>query len=582
MEHKHYVGAAHSFEVVTAKDPVAGEYVRPDVTILKTFFIDDTVNANDWQATGEGLKQDAAELPGVPLVLQEDLEHPKFSVQQFFDRGTIFDYEVDETNKKIIVYVRITDPKIVDRIKSGELEYVSPAVIPRGNESLSNINGVDVLSRTLPIHLAIVGNPAYGKEKAKMTHMCSGDGEQCYHRLKMMTANVDKIIKREHELLDQGIPEDEVHEIIKKEFGKVAHNTGIKSKLRMAEGIPQLEQIPFIKKMVASLQKTQSLINQIQQKSYYPIHNGQEGYWVASKDQDVFVARGQPITDALIDQCGCTKLAAEEKNQKGRWITVRGTHIFIPDGEDIDKVVKEHFKDKQEKTRKPENRFKPKDTPEKTDREIVDELSSIYPSLTKKRVEENLKLYKELKPKLEKTNQDLQASLKKDLPQGATITGRVKKPYSAIEKVGRKPKYKDISDLQDSVGVRAMYKDITSVKEAMKIIKANYIVVDEDDYITKPKDDGYRSYHAIIKDKETGVESELQLRTENENTYADWAHHIYKPETTKMRAFVKENQDLVTDYQLRMSDYIYDLDLGKKVKKPECPPKIKEIDLCLE
>jgi len=96
--HKHYVGAAHSFEIVKNTDATAGQYVRPDVTILKTFFINDKVNVNDWQATWEGLKEDAKELPGVPLVLKEDLQHPKFSVQEMFDRGTIFDYDIDEEN----------------------------------------------------------------------------------------------------------------------------------------------------------------------------------------------------------------------------------------------------------------------------------------------------------------------------------------------------------------------------------------------------------------------------------------------------------------------------------------------------
>ena len=68
--HKHYIGAAQSFEIILPKDPKY-DY-RPDVTILKTFFIDDTLNENDWRATWEGLKLDAEELPGIPLVLQED------------------------------------------------------------------------------------------------------------------------------------------------------------------------------------------------------------------------------------------------------------------------------------------------------------------------------------------------------------------------------------------------------------------------------------------------------------------------------------------------------------------------------
>ena len=45
LAHKHYVGQAHSFEILN-QDPI-----RPDVTILKTFFIDDTVNENDWHQT---------------------------------------------------------------------------------------------------------------------------------------------------------------------------------------------------------------------------------------------------------------------------------------------------------------------------------------------------------------------------------------------------------------------------------------------------------------------------------------------------------------------------------------------------
>ena len=75
--------------------------------------------------------------------------------------------------------------KAVKRIKSGELQYVSPAVIPRGSESLETVNGVDILARTLPLHLCIVADPAYGKDAAKMSHLCSGDGEACYNRLKI-------------------------------------------------------------------------------------------------------------------------------------------------------------------------------------------------------------------------------------------------------------------------------------------------------------------------------------------------------------------------------------------------------------
>jgi len=320
--HKHYVGSAHTFEILNQNQD------RPDVTVLKTFFIDDTVNENDWQATWEGLKKDAEDLLGIPLVLQEDLEHPKFSVQQMYDRGTIFDYDIDEPNHKIIVYVRITDPTVVERIKSGELEYVSPAVIPRGSETMNTVGGVDILGRTLPLHLAIVGNPAYGKMKAKMSDMCSGDGKECYHRLKMMSASaqVKEIIKREHELLDKGIDEEKVHKILKQEFESDngdggdgdGGNSGIKSKLKIlnadsaSDVVGPLTQIPYKKKIAASLTRLGSIFDQMKSGSAYPMLNGKEGYWIKAKEQDVFVARNQSINQALLEQCGCSKLGATE------------------------------------------------------------------------------------------------------------------------------------------------------------------------------------------------------------------------------------------------------------------------------
>ena len=325
--HKHYVGAAHSFEIVKQDDPVAGRFVRPTVTILKTFFINDKVNVNDWQATWEGLKEDAKELPGTPLVLQDDLEHPKFSVQDLYDRGTIFDYDIDEEKRQIIVYVRITDPSIIERIKSGELEYVSPAVIPRGSETLRKVGKVDVLDRTLPLHLAIVGSPAYGTEDAKMTHLCSGDGKECYHRLKMMTASraifaaADDCVSRKIKIIMEENPNMKQDQAVaiaysycrekRGSHGNGDANSGIKSDLKIhnADFIDSLTQIPMIKKILGQTARIASTLNRIEQNTEYYTHEGQEGRWINVQNMDVFVARNQSITEAMMSQCGCTKLS---------------------------------------------------------------------------------------------------------------------------------------------------------------------------------------------------------------------------------------------------------------------------------
>lgn len=313
LQHKHYIGNAHSFEIVNREE-------RPDVAILKTFFVDDTVNANDWQATWEGLKEDAKDLPGVPLVLQEDLEHPKFSVQKFFDRGTIFDFDLDEENHRVIVYVRITDPTIIDRIKSGELEYVSPAVVPRGSEHLKNIGGVDILNRTIPLHLAIVGNPAYGKEKAKMSHLCTGDGKECLHRLKMMTAakaiydssNEDcvsrkiAIIKKERPSISNEQAAAIAYSMCRK--GTASHSDGGPSSTGIQSEIDYLTQIPLIRKMMGTTARMASTFDKILNNRDYYIHDGHRGTWITAKNQNVFVAQNQDIATAIKNQCGCNIL----------------------------------------------------------------------------------------------------------------------------------------------------------------------------------------------------------------------------------------------------------------------------------
>ena len=312
--HKHYLGAAHSFEILLPEDPVAGKYVRPDVTIIKTFFINDKKNVNDWQATWEGLKIDAQELPGTPLVLKEDLQHPKFSVQEMFDRGTIFDYDIDEEKHQIIVYVRITDMSIVERIKSGELQYVSPAVIPRGSETMHNENGVDVLERTLPLHLCIVGDPAYGKDEAKISHLCQGDGEACYNRLKVMSAardvfaSGDECVERKIKILTDEHPEWSHDQVIAVAFSMCRKGT--------ADVVDPLTQTPLIKKILGTTARIASTLLKIKTGSAYHTHNGKEGYWINVQDMEVFVARNQSIKEAMLEQCGCASMASSKHSKE--------------------------------------------------------------------------------------------------------------------------------------------------------------------------------------------------------------------------------------------------------------------------
>ncbi len=80
--------------------------------------------------------------------------------------------------------------------------------------------------------------------------------------------------------------------------GTGSPNSGIKSNIKYLNNSP----------LTASLGKIASVLDQVNYNMTYPIHQGKEGYWIKAKNQDVFVARNQSISQALTEQCGCDLL----------------------------------------------------------------------------------------------------------------------------------------------------------------------------------------------------------------------------------------------------------------------------------
>jgi len=155
------------------------------------------------------------------------------------------------------------------------------------------------------------------------------------------------------------------------------------------------------------------------------------------------------------------------------------------------------------------------------------------------------------------------------------VTGRIKDTHSMLEKTVRKAdKYKDVEDEDDVSAMRTLCKDMNQVNKVRDFIKKNYDVANEEDFIKDPEG-GYRSVHYTIRDSK-GLKSEIQVRTPNQDKWANWAHDFYKPLTKEMKAYVQENIDQLADYSAKMSDYFYDIDNGKKREAPECPPEIVE------
>ena len=211
---------------------------------------------------------------------------------------------------------------------------------------------------------------------------------------------------------------------------------------------------------------------------------------------------------------------------------------------------------------------------------ISQKVTNKYPQLDKQFVDEQIQESVGLREKAKISNNEMQRNLSKNL-NNVIVSGRVKAIDSMVGKLARKPElYTTVSDLNDVSGVRVMADDLDGVFKSLKYIKDNYNVVEEKNNIDIDRD-GYRSYHAIIDDG-SGILSEVQIRTKNEDTWANYVHdRIYKPTNKKLKNYVDKNKEMITNYVLGMSEHFHNLDMGMVEDKPDCPEKIEVVMGCM-
>ncbi len=112
----------------------------------------------------------------------------------------------------------------------------------------------------------------------------------------------------------------------------------------------------------------------------------------------------------------------------------------------------------------------------------------------------------------------------------AEVTGRPKHIYSIWNKM--RIKGLDFADLHDIHALRIIVDDVRTCYGVLALVHENYHVIDEefDDYIARPKPNGYRSLHTVVTD---GVHRpfEIQIRTREMHEFAEFgvaAHWRYK------------------------------------------------------
>lgn len=133
------------------------------------------------------------------------------------------------------------------------------------------------------------------------------------------------------------------------------------------------------------------------------------------------------------------------------------------------------------------------------------------------------------------------------------ITSRIKSEDSMKEKLKRKELEVNLENaltkVYDAVGIRIICTFVDDVYEVVKMIKKydDIEFVKEKDYIKNPKDNGYRSYHIIIKmniniaGEVHSVFLEIQIRTIAMDFWASLEHQMkYKKNIKNQKTIARE------------------------------------------
>jgi GTP pyrophosphokinase len=117
----------------------------------------------------------------------------------------------------------------------------------------------------------------------------------------------------------------------------------------------------------------------------------------------------------------------------------------------------------------------------------------------------------------------------------ATVQGRPKHIYSIVKKMrGKSLLFDQVYDIR---ALRIVVPGVPDCYAALSWVHSQFVpVADEfDDYIARPKGNGYQSLHTVVRD-ENGQPIEVQVRTQAMHDHAEHgvaAHWAYKEAGTK-------------------------------------------------
>lgn len=148
----------------------------------------------------------------------------------------------------------------------------------------------------------------------------------------------------------------------------------------------------------------------------------------------------------------------------------------------------------------------------------------------------------------------------------AYVSSRIKSPDSMqkkLEKKGVAPTSENaVSKVNDAVGARVICSFIDDIYKVSDWLKEQdqIEVIKTKDYIAYPKENGYRSFHMIIKIKELNLNTEIQIRTIALDFWANLEHQM------KYKRDIK-NEEMIRSELKRCADEIASVDLSMQTIK---------------
>jgi GTP pyrophosphokinase len=142
----------------------------------------------------------------------------------------------------------------------------------------------------------------------------------------------------------------------------------------------------------------------------------------------------------------------------------------------------------------------------------------------------------------------LRAQLERELNRdgiAALVQGRPKHIYSIVKKMrGKSLNFDHVFDIR---ALRVIAADVKGCYAALGFVHSRFSPVagEFDDYIAKPKSNGYQSLHTVVRD-EAGRAIEIQIRTQAMHDHAEHgvaAHWAYKEAGTKGYAGVSASSE---------------------------------------